>query len=68
VTTAGVAAVAALEVVGCRENQVRTFVVEVFWAEFLAKGFRLLWSFVDIFWLCHLRLGFLSFYSFSIVD
>jgi hypothetical protein len=36
VATAGVAAVAALEVVGCGENQVRTFIVEVFRGEFAA--------------------------------
>jgi hypothetical protein len=42
VATVGVAAIAAFEVVGCRENQVGTFIVEVFREEFAAA------------WLCFL--------------
>jgi len=68
VTTVGVAAVAAPKVVGLGEDEVWAFIVEVLRTELFAKGFGLLWSFVDIFWLCHRRYGFLPFYSFSTVD
>jgi hypothetical protein len=34
VATVGVAAIAALEVVGCGEDEVRTFVIEIFGCEF----------------------------------
>jgi len=40
VATIGVAAVTALEVIGCSEDQVRTFIVEVFGTEFAYRELR----------------------------
>jgi hypothetical protein len=40
VTTVGVAAVAALEMIGRSENKIRTFIVEVFGTEFAWAEFR----------------------------
>jgi hypothetical protein len=40
VTAAGVAAVASLEVVGCGEDEIRTFVVEVFGPKLFSGGLR----------------------------
>jgi hypothetical protein len=65
-TTVGVTAVAAPEMVGRCEDEVRAFVVIILRAEFFAEGFGFL--FVDIFWLrhsgCHRRYVLLPFYSF----
>jgi hypothetical protein len=51
VATVGVAAVSTLEVVGCRENQVRTFIVKVFRTEFAAGWLCFVFC-------CRLRVGF----------
>jgi hypothetical protein len=40
VTTIGVAAVAALEMIGRSEDQIRTFIIEVFGREFSSREFR----------------------------
>jgi hypothetical protein len=40
VTATGVAAVASLEVVGCGEDEIRTFVVEVFGPKLFSGGLR----------------------------
>jgi hypothetical protein len=42
VATAGVAAIATLQVVGCGEDQVGTFIVEVFGAKLFAGRFHIL--------------------------
>jgi hypothetical protein len=50
-TTAGVAAVTAPEMVGRREDEARAFVVKVLRAEFFVDGFHLF--FVDVLGLRH---------------
>jgi hypothetical protein len=67
VPAAGAAAIAPLEVVGCGEDQVWAFVVEVSWVKFFAWGVHLLffgWVGVEIGWLRHGFIVFSLFYSF----
>ena len=70
-TTVGVAAVAALEMVGGGEDRIWTLVIEVLGAKLVALALGFLfsrWIFVEFYWLRHrLRLGpLLLFYSFPV--
>jgi hypothetical protein len=52
----GVAAVATLEMIGRSEDQIRTFIIEVFWTEFVATWLYFLFCsllFVGFDWLRH---------------
>jgi hypothetical protein len=56
VSTIGVAAVASLEMIGRGEDQIRTFIIEVFWTEFVATWLYFLFCsvlFVEFDWLRH---------------
>jgi hypothetical protein len=73
VATVGVAAVASLEVIGCGEDQIRTFIVGVFCTEFVAT-LLYFWVcsglFVEFDWFRHgsgfVTLRLFPFYSFPI--